>query len=98
MRFHPHCFAISGSNALAFPNRDERCVAVGVNVEAIVSRLHNGERGVGCIHFVSFAMEQARNLEVQRALSDFKLYRAVVEIGESEAGLAVHAHDSTAKM
>jgi hypothetical protein len=97
-RFHAHRISAAGSHTLAFPNRDQGCVAIGIDIETIVASFQNSEGGVGCVDFIHFAVEQARHLQVQSALIELHLYRAVTEIGESEAGLAVHAHGGAAQM
>jgi len=51
-----HGASFPGSDALAAPYRNQSRVAIGVHVEAVLARSHYGERQVGCINFVSFAV------------------------------------------
>src|SRR5262249_49479723 len=89
---------LAGSHPLALPYRDQRGVAVRVNVKAIVSRLEQREGGVRRVNLEDLIVREARNLNVERSLVQLELHHVIGEVGQRDAGLASHANRGAANM
>ena len=90
-RLDLHGWSITGRHSFALPNSNEGHVIVGVDVEAIVAALDDGEGGVRSIDLVDLAGEEFAHVEEQRALVEFDLDGIVADIAQRDASFGVHA-------
>src|SRR5580765_5399715 len=53
--------ALASGLALAMPNRDQRGIAIGVDIEAVLARFGDGEGHVWSVNFVDLAVVEMTN-------------------------------------
>jgi hypothetical protein len=87
--------AITGGFAFAFPHIDYGAITAGTDVEAIVSGLLYGKCKIGCIYFVSLALVQSADVQIQRPLVQLHLDVVVADVGQGQAGLATDSEKAS---
>ena len=87
----PYSRSVSGGFPFAAPNCNHSLVAVGIDVEPVVAGLHNCERLIGRIDFVSFVVIETAHMKIQSSLVKLKLYKTFSDIGYGKAALRANA-------
>ena len=83
--------AVGGDFDFAGNDRDHGGVAGGVGIDAVVASAEEGDCALGRIHFIEVGVFEAAEADFHGAFGEADLHGLVVEIEETEVGLAVKA-------
>ncbi len=86
-----HRGSVAGGDAFTVPNRDQGDVIVGIDVQAIVAALGDGECGVRGVDLIDLTRQEIAHVQIQRALIELNLHGVVADVAEGDASLGVHA-------
>jgi hypothetical protein len=96
VRMQGNRWAFARRFALAFPHIDYRPVPTRPDVEAIVSGLLHRKGEVGSIDFVSLALVQATDMEIQCPLVQLHLDIVVPNVGQGKTGFVADPQEARA--
>jgi hypothetical protein len=91
-----NAWSLTGGITFALAHRDHGCIAIRVDVKAVVTRLLDGERHVRGINLVNLPCKQVAYMHVQGALVKLDLDRVVVNVGERKASLVAQTEHARA--
>jgi hypothetical protein len=89
---HTNRLALAGGFALAFPHRDQGCVSVRIDVEAVLAGFSHGKCLIRAVDLVDFAAVKLADMHVQSALVQFDLYGIVGDVGQGQTGFGADSH------
>jgi hypothetical protein len=92
--FYAYARPVPGRVALTLANRNDGRVAVGIHIKAIITGFLYCESNVRGVDFVNFGTKQFAYMQVQRALMQFQLHSAIVDIRQRETALGIHSKGS----
>src|ERR1019366_252646 len=77
-----------------FPHSQQCLVLIGKNIDAVNSRLHQGQRGIGSIDLVYLAWKKVSNRKTSDALINPELNGASINGTQGDTRLRTHANKS----
>jgi hypothetical protein len=95
---HPNRRALPSGLAFTLPYSNDGRICIGIDVEAVIATLVNGERYVLGIDLINFAVVQFAHMHVQRALMQLHLHRIVGDIGHRQTAFRINAHQPRAQI
>jgi hypothetical protein len=82
--------------AFTFAHGNDGRIAIRIDVDAIRTRLLDGECRIGRINLVRFPAKQTADVQIQRSLVQLHLDGVVAHVGERQTRFVTHAKDAGA--